>query len=158
MGPGQHCDEPYGEEPWVWRIRRGPVGVGQGDDTMIETILEAARAVPASVQLVYRLLRDDRVDERRRAAVVAALAYVMLPFDFIPDRFPIIGRVDDFVISAAALQALFDDAGDAVIREHWDASDRSLESMLGVVEAVAGFMPKPMRRLLGTKGSGADGR
>ncbi len=125
---------------------------------MIETFLETVRTVPATVQLVYRLLRDDRVDERKRAAVIAALAYVVLPFDFIPDRFPIIGRVDDFVISAAALQALFDDAGDAVIREHWQASDRSLDTLLGVVETVSGFMPKPLRQLLGKKGTVAGGR
>lgn len=124
---------------------------------MIETFLEAARTVPATAQLVYRLLRDDRVDERKRAAVIAALAYVVLPFDFIPDRFPIIGRVDDFVISAAALQALFDDAGDDLIREHWEASDRSLETLLGVVETVSSFMPKPLRQFLGRRGAAADG-
>jgi len=42
---------------------------------MMETFLEAARSVPATLQLIYRLLRDQRVDQRKRAAVVAALAY-----------------------------------------------------------------------------------
>ncbi len=116
---------------------------------MMETLVEAARSVPASLQLVYRLLRDDRIDERKRAAVVAALAYVALPFDFIPDRLPIIGRLDDLVIGATALQALIDDAGEAIVREHWEASDRSLEALLGVVATVSSFMPKPLRRLIG---------
>jgi len=112
------------------------------------TILEAARALPAMVQLVYRLLRDERVDARKRAAVLAALAYVALPFDLIPDRLPGIGRVDDIVIGAAALQALVDDAGEAIVRQHWEASDRSLNTLLGAVETVSSFVPKPLRRLL----------
>jgi uncharacterized membrane protein YkvA (DUF1232 family) len=118
-------------------------------ETMMETLVEAAGSVPASLQLVYRLLRDDRIDERKRVAVVAALAYVALPFDFIPDRLPIIGRLDDLVIGATALQALIDDAGEAIVREHWEASDRSLEALLGVVATVSSFMPKPLRRLIG---------
>jgi uncharacterized membrane protein YkvA (DUF1232 family) len=116
---------------------------------MMETILEAARLVPATLQLVYRLLRDDRVDERKRAAVVAALAYVAFPFDFIPDWLPIIGRIDDIVIGATALQALIEEAGETIVREHWEASEKSLEALLGVVATVSSFMPKPLRRLIG---------
>ena len=115
----------------------------------METFLEAARSVPATLQLIYRLLRDQRVDQRKRAAVVAALAYAALPFDFIPDRLPIIGRVDDIMIGAIALQALIDDAGETIVRQHWEGSDRSLEAVLGVVSTVSGFMPKPLRRLMG---------
>jgi len=116
---------------------------------MMETFREVARSVPATLQLVYRLLRDERVDERKRATVVAALAYVALPFDFIPDRLPIIGRVDDLVIGATALQALIDDAGETIVREHWEASEKSLEALLGLVSTVSSFMPKPLRRLVG---------
>jgi uncharacterized membrane protein YkvA (DUF1232 family) len=100
------------------------------------------------VKLVYRLVRDERIDERKRAGVLAALAYAALPFDFIPDRFPIIGRVDDLVIGAAALQALFDEAGEEIVKENWEASSGSLDALLGIVDTVSGFMPKPLRRLL----------
>ncbi len=120
-----------------------------GGETMMETLREAVRSVPATLQLVYRLLRDERVDERKRVAVVAALAYAALPFDFIPDRFPIIGRVDDLVIGATTLQALIDDAGETIVREHWEASEKSLEALLGLVSTVSSFMPKPLRRLIG---------
>ena len=115
---------------------------------MKERLLEAARALLATVQLVHRLLRDERVDGRKRAAVLASLAYMALPFDLIPDRLPIIGRVDDIVIGAAALQVLIDDAGETIVREHWEASDRSLDALLGVIETVSGLVPKPLRRLL----------
>ena len=125
-----------------------PWGHERGDEAMKERLLEAARALPATVQLVHRLLRDERVDGRKRAAVLASLAYMALPFDLIPDRLPIIGRVDDIVIGAAALQVLIDDAGETIVREHWEASDRSLDALLGVIETVSGLVPKPLRRLL----------
>ena len=115
---------------------------------MKQAISDFARAIPATGRLVYRLVRDDRVDARTRAAVVAALGYTLLPFDLIPDRIPVIGRLDDLVIGAAAIQALFSDAGDEILREHWDASDGSLEALLGVVDTVGSLVPKPLRHLL----------
>lgn len=116
---------------------------------MKETVTDALRAVPATGKLLYRLVRDERVDERKRLAAVAALVYAVLPFDIIPDRFPLIGRVDDLVIGAAAIHALLETAGDDILDEHWDASDRSLEALRGAVETIAGFVPKPLRRVLG---------
>lgn len=115
---------------------------------MKDTIFEAVRAVPATGKLLYRLVRDDRVDERRRYAAVAALAYAILPFDLIPDRFPLIGRVDDVVIGAAAIHALIEAAGEDILDEHWDAAPDSLAAFRSGVETVAGFVPKPLRRIL----------
>lgn len=115
---------------------------------MKETIAETLRAVPATGKLIYRLLRDERVDERKRLAVVAACAYAVLPFDLIPDRIPVIGKVDDLVIGAAAIHALMEAAGDDLLAEHWDASPGALDALRGGVEAVAGFMPRPLRRIL----------
>lgn len=115
---------------------------------MRDTIAEAARAVPATGLLFYRLVRDERIDRRKRAAVVAALAYAVLPFDFIPDRLPFVGRVDDIVVGAAALQALCDAAGDDIVNEHWTGSPRALDAVLSGVDVVAGIMPKPLKRLL----------
>jgi uncharacterized membrane protein YkvA (DUF1232 family) len=115
---------------------------------MKDTVVEAARAIPATGKLIYRLVRDARVDDRKRTGVVAALIYAVLPFDLIPDRIPLIGKVDDFVIGAAALQALFEAAGDDILDEHWDASDASLAALRSGIEVVAGFMPRPLRRLL----------
>lgn len=115
---------------------------------MKETLTEFARSIPATVRLVYRVVRDERVDDRSRAVVVAAAAYAVLPFDLIPDRIPFLGKVDDLVIVAAALQAVFEAAGDELLREHWDAGDDSLEALLAMVETVAGFLPRPARRFL----------
>jgi len=115
---------------------------------MRETLMEVGRTIPATGRLLYRLGRDERVEGRHRAAVAAALVYAVLPVDVLPDRIPFIGKLDDVVIVAAALEALFEAAGDDVLREHWTASDGSLEAVLSTVGTVAGLMPKAARRML----------
>lgn len=115
---------------------------------MKEAISELGRAIPATGRLLYRLVRDDRIDQRRRAAVLAALGYTLLPIDLIPDRIPLLGRLDDLVIGAAAIQALFAEAGDEILREHWDASAESLETLLGIIDTLGGLVLKPLRQLL----------
>ena len=49
---------------------------------------------------------------------------------------------------AVALQALVVAAGDEIVRDHWDASEESLDALLAGVDVVAGLMPRPVRRLL----------
>lgn len=115
---------------------------------MKSAIVDAATAIPATGKLLYRLVRDERVDQRRRIAVVAALAYAVLPFDFIPDRLPLIGKMDDVLLGAAAVQALFEAAGPEIVEEHWDGSPRALEALLSGLDVASGLIPRPIRRLV----------
>ena len=115
---------------------------------MKTAIVDAATAIPATGKLLYRLVRDERVEQRRRMAVVAALAYAILPFDFIPDRLPLIGKVDDVLLGAAAIQALFEAAGPEILEEHWDASPRALEALMNGLDVASGLIPRPLKRLV----------
>jgi uncharacterized membrane protein YkvA (DUF1232 family) len=102
-------------------------------------------AVPATVKLVGRLLRDERVDRRERIAAGLALAYVVLPIDIIPDHVPVLGKVDDVAIVVVALTRLVDAAGADVVREHWDADAESLHTLLGLLAAAGHLVPKRLR-------------
>lgn len=55
---------------------------------------------------IYRFLRSDRVPAWRKAIVYAALAYVVFPFDAIPDLAPLMGWLDDLGVAGAALMFL----------------------------------------------------
>lgn len=102
-------------------------------------------AVPATVKLVVRLMRDERVDRRHRIAAGLALAYVVLPIDLIPDRIRVLGRLDDAALVIVALTRLVDAAGIDVVREHWDADGESLDTLLGLLAAAGSFVPKRLR-------------
>ena len=53
---------------------------------------------------LFRYMKDPSVSRWRKAAGVAALAYLVLPFDAVPDVIPLLGWLDDVgVLSAAAL-------------------------------------------------------
>ena len=107
---------------------------------------KALTAVPNLVTLGYRLMRDPRVSTRHKLFLGAALGYVVAPVDFIPDFIPFLGRADDLMILALALNALFESAGEAIVHEHWDGTGDVLEIVAGVVEWGASLVPWPVRR------------
>jgi uncharacterized membrane protein YkvA (DUF1232 family) len=51
----------------------------------------------------YYCALDPNTPTRVRAMLLAALAYFILPFDFIPDMLPVIGFADDAALLAATI-------------------------------------------------------
>jgi uncharacterized membrane protein YkvA (DUF1232 family) len=51
----------------------------------------------------YYCALDPTTPTRVRAMLLAALAYFILPFDFIPDMLPVIGYADDAALLAATI-------------------------------------------------------
>jgi len=109
------------------------------------TLRQLVNAVPATAKLVVRLTRDQRVDRRYRIAAAAAVAYAAWPFDLIPDRIPVLGKVDDAAVVVVALTRLVDAAGPKIVAEHWDADPESLDTLLGLLAAAERFVPKRLR-------------
>ena len=107
---------------------------------------KAISAIPNLLKLGYRLVRDPRVPVKNKAFVGAALAYVAAPLDVIPDYIPVIGRADDLLILALALNTMFEAAGEAVVNEHWDGTGDVLEIVSGVIGWAANMVPWPVRR------------
>jgi uncharacterized membrane protein YkvA (DUF1232 family) len=56
------------------------------------------------LRFAWALLRDPRSPLAAKAAVVAAAVYVISPFDLIPDWIPVLGWLDDALISALLLK------------------------------------------------------
>jgi uncharacterized membrane protein YkvA (DUF1232 family) len=82
--------------------------------------------MPDCVVLVRRLLRDPRVPRRRKLALVLLTAYLLLPFDLVPDFIPVAGQLDDAILVALVLRALVRGGGEPLVREHWPGPERSL--------------------------------
>ncbi len=104
--------------------------------------------VPDLLRLAYRLLRDPRVPVRRRMVAAAALGYVVLPVDIIPDAIPGLGQVDDLVVVSVALRLLMDGAGPEVVAEHWDGPAETLEVVDTVITWGSDLVPSRLRRSL----------
>lgn len=68
--------------------------------------------------LCWRLLGERRIGVWPKALVVAALAYVALPFDLLPDVVPGFGQLDDVTLLAVAGYWFVRLCPPAIVEEH----------------------------------------
>jgi uncharacterized membrane protein YkvA (DUF1232 family) len=59
---------------------------------------------PRYARLAWRLGRDPRIGGRRRAAVLAAAAYLASPIDLVPGLIPVAGQLDDAAVALLGLR------------------------------------------------------
>jgi uncharacterized membrane protein YkvA (DUF1232 family) len=93
--------------------------------------------VPDCAVLCRRLLRDPRVPRARKLALAALVAYLLFPFDLVPDFVPVAGQFDDAVLIALVLRGLVRGAGAELVVEHWPGTAGSLRAMLKLAGASA---------------------
>lgn len=74
--------------------------------------------LPRLGRLYWRLFRDPRVSLVPKTLLVAALAYVVLPFDLLFDAIPLLGQLDDLVIVLAAAHWFVQWCPPGVVAEH----------------------------------------
>ena len=85
--------------------------------------------VPFAEELLtaYYCAFDRTTPFHVRAGLLAALAYFVLPFDFMPDLLPIIGLSDDAAVLAAAIKLVFSH----IEPEHRTAAREAMERLGG---------------------------
>jgi uncharacterized membrane protein YkvA (DUF1232 family) len=88
--------------------------------------------IPDCVILLRRLLGDERVPQRRRFVLVALVAYLVMPFDLVPDFIPVAGQLDDVIIAAVALRYALRSGGPQLLEEHWPGPAGSLNAVMRV--------------------------
>ncbi len=67
---------------------------------------------------------DKATPLRAKAILAAAVAYFVLPFDFIPDLIPGLGFTDDFAVITIALKTL----GSHITEYHWQKARAALHT------------------------------
>ncbi len=75
-----------------------------------EALARIARNTPFAEDLVaaFYAATDPNTEFRVRATLLGALAYFILPLDFLPDFAPLIGFSDDAAVLALALKVVAD--------------------------------------------------
>jgi uncharacterized membrane protein YkvA (DUF1232 family) len=71
-----------------------------------------------SVRLVWRLLRDPEVPIYLKLFPLIAIAYVVYPFDLLPDLMPALGQVDDLTALLAGLRIFIALTPDDLVQRH----------------------------------------
>jgi uncharacterized membrane protein YkvA (DUF1232 family) len=87
--------------------------------TFRERLHEIARSLRQHLALYTALYRDPRTPRLARCLLGAALVYVALPFDLIPDFLPVIGHLDDLVIVPGLIFLALRLVPAEVYDDHW---------------------------------------
>ena len=105
--------------------------------------LRLARLVvklPTYARVVWGLVRDPRTPVGLKAILAAALAYVVMPVDLIPDAIPILGQADDLTVLLLVLDLFIQNAPAEVRAEHMARAkngtadlDRDMEKLRGLL-------------------------
>jgi len=118
------------------------------------SIVSTMKELPNFLRLLGGLMADKRVSNTDKLLVGGAIAYILLPMDFIPDYIPFLGEIDDLFVLVLALQRLIANAPRSVLEDHWMGDPAQLRSMdlERVLVAAAFFLPRRVRRRLRTIG------
>ena len=75
--------------------------------------------LPKLMGLQMALFRDPRVPRWLKLVTAGTVAYVALPFDFLPDFAPLVGKGVDIVVILLVLVQYMKFCPPDVLREHW---------------------------------------
>lgn len=70
-------------------------------------------------KLVWRLLTDNRISTWLKAIIpVLVVAYLLLPWDLVPDVIPVLGQLDDLAVLLLGMQLFIELCPKGIVQEH----------------------------------------
>jgi uncharacterized membrane protein YkvA (DUF1232 family) len=117
------CSRPVGNHPSDSERRPGlplqeGITVNPSDPTTPRKDPGWLRQWINNLRLAWRLERDPQVPTWTKLIPVAALAYIVLPFDFVPDWILGPGQLDDLGLFLLGLRLLIDMAPPQIVQRH----------------------------------------
>ena len=114
----------------------------------LSMLLPLASRAPMYGRLIWELVRDDRTPVGRKALLAAALGYLVIGRDLIPDDLPLIGGLDDMVVVVLAVDLFLDGVPEAVIDDKLDDLGIDRSAFHGDVARLRRFTPGLLRRII----------
>ncbi len=104
--------------------------------------------LPNLVKLCIRLLKDKRVPATDKALFAAAIVYVIMPLDFLPDIIPFVGQIDDIYLVALTLLRLINHTDAGVVRANWSGGGDIVALADSIARLAPALLPKRVARVL----------
>jgi uncharacterized membrane protein YkvA (DUF1232 family) len=110
--------------------------------------LPLASRAPLYGRLFWELVRDERTPLGRKAMLAAALGYLALGRDIVPDDLPVLGGLDDLVVVVLAVDLFLDGVPEPVLFEKLDELGIDQRAFKDDVARIRRFTPAPLRRIM----------
>jgi uncharacterized membrane protein YkvA (DUF1232 family) len=114
----------------------------------LAVFLPLASRAPTYGRLFWELVRDDRTPAGRKALLAAALGYVVLGRDLVPDDLPIVGGLDDLVVVVLAVDVFLDGVPADVLDEKLGGLGIDPRMFRDDVARIRRFTPGSLRRII----------
>jgi uncharacterized membrane protein YkvA (DUF1232 family) len=126
--------------------RRQRRGLGLRRTAGLVALLPLASRAPLYARLLWSLVTDQRTPASRKAILAAALGYVVVGRDLVPDEIPLLGGLDDLVVVAMALDLFLDGVDDDLLEERLEELGLDRAAFDEDVARIRRILPGPLRR------------
>ena len=108
-------------------------------------------AVPPDLAfMLIRVMLDGEVSAGRKLDFLFSVAYFFLPFDFIPDKFPILGKIDDLYMGLTAVAKVLSGTDREILMRYWHGDpemlDKARNFLIKVDEKIGSGLTKSVLR------------
>ena len=124
--------------------------------TMLPFLPLAGRA-PMYARLLWSLASDPRVPTSRKALLGLAGAYIVMPFDLVPDRLPLVGAMDDVAVMVLAIDVFLEGLPEGLVAEKLVALGMSQSELNSDLARVRRLVPRPLRAVVARLPQALDG-
>jgi uncharacterized membrane protein YkvA (DUF1232 family) len=84
---------------------------------------------------------DERIPARDKKIILAMVALILSPVDFIPDWIPVIGLMDDVILLSLVLDYFFTTLDQSIILSHYPWDMKSYTRVKKMARVTSAFVP-----------------
>ena len=110
--------------------------------------LPLAGRAPMYARLLWALAVDPRVPTARKALLGLAGAYIVSPFDLVPERIPFVGAIDDVAVMVLAIDVFLEGLPETLVNEKLDELGIARSELQTDLDRVRKLVPRPVRALM----------
>lgn len=94
---------------------------------------DAVRIVPDVLRLARDLVTDGSTPTGVRLTLVGLAVWLVSPIDLVPEFLPVIGPIDDVIVTVLVLRYVRRRLGDEELRRRWPGSADGLALLMGIL-------------------------
>lgn len=97
--------------------------------------------LPRLFRMIASLLADREMPRSAKIVLAALAVYLASPFDLIPDFIPVLGLLDDVLLTAVVVDGLLNHLDRSLIVRYWPGDVASLDAVAAVARRLSAWVP-----------------